>query len=337
MRYQRSVASVAVLAALTLTTGLAACSSGQAAGSTSDSGAVKIEVSTSGLGTVLYGLAQQVNAFGQQGIKVTEDQVDSGQESIAVQQLLVGRADFAFLTLPSVAAIDSQYVSKGQPAPLKVVAATPNVSNVVLSSKVKYTGLDSLRGLRIGIASVTSDHRINFDYYLSEHHTSTAALGIKYVPIGASDMPAALASGQIDGFIHSEPTATIATTQDHAKVAFRLGGVINQKATNVVVTPTTFLKSDPGTVRKLVDALQQTSKDFGTMPESKVVSAYASFAHAAPQLMRSVYEQKDFDPRLQPLRQAADAFWQVSFQPMVAQHLVTAKLTQNDVFDYDYS
>ena len=339
---------VVVAAATMFAASLVACSSGSKSsnagsggGSSSTSSgtpiSVKMEVLVSSLGTALHGIAEKRNTYAANGLNVIVESVNSGNETVAVQQLVQGRAEFAFVTSPAVATLDSAYVAKGQAAPLKVVAATANVSNVVLGSKVPYTDLNSLKGLKLGISSLTSDHRINLDYYLGQHGTNADQLGINFVAVPASDMPAALASGQIDGFVHSEPTTALAITQDHAHLAFSMGGEIQTKATSVLAVRTDYLKSNSDTIKRMVAALQQATKDYATMAEPDVVAVYASFIKSTPALMTQVYEQKDYNPGLEPLRTAADSFWKVALPSMKSQKLVTESLTQDDMFDYSYS
>lgn len=347
----RTVIIIMAVSTMFLGTAAACASSGdnQAAGTSGSDGAsgnsgssnsnvtVKIDVLESSLGTALFPIAQSLGAFKKQGITVKPTAIQSGQENNGVQELVQGRTDFAFITATSVAALDSAYVAKGEPAPLIAVAATRNVSNVVVSSKVDYTGLDDLRGLTIGVSHLTSAHRINFDYYLGQQGTSADKLGIKYVPVSGSDMPAALASGQIDGFIHSEPTTAIAVTKDNAKLAIKMGGPVHDQATSVLAVNSEYLAAHKDVVGRMVAALRSASERFPSLSDDKVAQIYAHYTSATPDLMKSVIAQKDFDPTLAPLHVAADAFWEVSVPPSISRHLIDPKLTEKDVFNYSFS
>jgi NitT/TauT family transport system substrate-binding protein len=299
---------------------------------------IRLEVLTSGLATTLHGIAEKVGAYQHEGLTVNAQEVKSGDSTIAVQELVQGRADAVFVNTESVASMDSSYVSKGQEAPLKVVAATGNVANLVLSPKVDYTGPASLKGLTLGVSNLFSIHRASFDYYLGTQGTSEEQLGIKLVPLGASDMPGALASNQIDGFLHSEPTTTIALGQSNAKLAVSMGGAVREAAANVIAVRTDYLKSHGDTVKKLVSALQYATDQFKTMSPSDVAAVYASYTDASPDLMTKVNQQQDhYNPGLLPLRPAADAYWQVQIPALLKQNAVTKDLTQDDMFDYSYS
>lgn len=326
---------VATSTALTL----AACSSGSgSANSSAAGGTLRLEVQKSGLATVLQGVADKVNAYEHEGLTVAVKGVKSGDEAVAVQELVQGRADAAFVSVPAVATLDSTYVSKGQSAPLKVVAATGNVSNIVLSPKIHYTGLDSLHGLTLGLSSLTSGHRVKLDYYLGTQGSSEQKLGLKFVALGSSEMPSALASGQIDGFVHSEPTTTIAITKDNAQLALSMGGAARDAAEEVIAVRADYLKSHGEQVKKLVSALQYATDQFQSMSESEIVDIYASYAGAPKDLMAAVYKQKDhFEPGLLPLQEAADAYWKVGIPAMKAKDEVTDTLAEKDIFDFTYS
>lgn len=299
---------------------------------------IRLLVLTSGLATALAGIADDANAYEREDVNVQTMPVKSGDSNIAVQQLLQGRADAAFVNAESVATLDSAYVAKGQPAPLKAVAATGNVSNVVLSKKIDYTGPNSLRGLTLGISAPTSIHRANLDYYLSTQGLSEKQLGLKFVSLGSSDMPTALASGQIDGFVHSEPTTTIALTKDNAQLALSMGGAVRKAAANLIAVRTDYLKSHGPLVKKLVAALQYATDRFHSMPQSDIVDVYAKYAGAPKPLMTAVYKQSDhYNPGLLPLRSAADAYWKVGIPAMKAQKQVTGDLAEDDMFDFTYS
>jgi NitT/TauT family transport system substrate-binding protein len=299
---------------------------------------VRLEVLTSGLATTLHGIAEKVNAYQHEGLTVNATEVKSGDSTIAVQELVQGRTDAVFVNTESVASLNSSYVSKGQEAPVKAVAATGNVANLVLSPKINYTGPTSLHGLTLGVSNLFSIHRASFDYYLGTQGTSEEQLGIKFVPLGASDMPGALASNQIDGFLHSEPTTTIALGNSDAKLALSMGGAVREAAANVIAVRTDYLKSHGDTVKKLVSALQYATDQFQKMSPPEIATVYASYTDASPELMTKVNEQQDhYNPGLLPLRASADAYWKVQIPALLKQNAVSGDLTQDDMFDYSYA
>lgn len=318
---------------------LPACSSDSPASSTNDGkDVVRMEILDSGLATVIHGVAEQVNAYGKNGIDVKVESIKSGDSSVAIQQLVQGRADVAFVNTESVATLDSAYIAKGVPAPLKAVAATGNVSNIVLSKKINYAGPESLKGLTLGVSSLTSIHRTSLDYYLREHGTSEKALGIKFVAVGSDEMPSALASGQLDGFLHSEPTTTIALQKSNAQLAATIGGDVRSQPPNVFAVNATYLKSHRQTVKKLVDSLQAASSQFKSLPASQIAKIYAKYLKSSQSLGLAVYKQKDhYDPTLQSLRPSAQAYWKVSVPGMKERALVTDKMQQDDMFDFSFS
>lgn len=309
---------------------------GSAAGAGGAAESVHMSVIRSSLFTAIHGIAESLGSYKKHGLSMDISYLGSGQETISVQQVIQGTVDMTLTSPPSVAALDSSYVVKGEPAPLKIIAAGTSTSNLVLAPKIKFNGLNSLHGLKIAVSSPTSGHRLHFDYFLKEHGTSSSKIGFTYVTVSSSDMPAALASGQIDGFIHSEPTTSLAITKDHAQLALRIGGVVGDDAADVLVAKAAYLKDHAEAARKVVAALKDASSKFSTMEESKIVKIYTDYIKSTPELMKAVYHQKTIDPELISLRRAAEAFWQVDIPPLVKQGLVSPKLKESDLFDFSF-
>lgn len=332
-----------LFAAAALSVSTAACGALDASNSdeTGSPSTIRLEVLTSGLATTLTEIADEVNAYDREGVKVQMVDVPSGDSTVAVQELLQGRVDVAYVNVESVLSLDSAYVSKGKEPPLKAVAVSGQVTNLVLSKKVPFTDLDDLHGLTIGVSSLQSLHRATFDYYLGTQGMKEDDLDLKFVPLDGGDMPSALASNQIDGFLHSEPTTAIALQQSNGKLALDLAGLsepIRQSAANAIVVRSDYLESNGDQVQKLVDALQYGSDQFQSMSVSKLAEIYARYTDSPVDLMRTVAEQKDYyDPTLRPLRASADAYWKVHVPFMQRQGLVSPNLSEDEVFDYTYS
>lgn len=316
----------------------AACSSGGGAtASANGMQTVKLAVTASSLETVIYAIAQHENTFAKHHVQVQLTKIQSGQEDIAMQQLIQGAVDFTLTAAADPITADSSFASQGGSPPLRIVAAGGNTTNVVLSSKIHYTGLDSLRGLKLAVTNPTANHRIQFEWYLNQHGTSSRQLGIKLVTVSSADMPAALASGQIDGFVHAEPTTSLAIQKDHARLAFNVTGAAQQAAAQALATRTSYIQSNRQVVQDVVDALQDASKDYSTLSEPAVVGIYATWLGADKSLMSSIYQRKAVDPRMTSLHQAANAFWTANRPAMVSQGTLGPKVTQGDLFDYSFS
>ena len=121
------------------------------------------------------------------------------------------------------------------------------------------------------------------DHPLGTQGTSEEQLGIKFVPLGASDMPGAHSPvHQIDGFLHSEPTTTIALGNSDAKLALSMGGAVREAAANVIAVRNDYLKSHGDTVKKLVSALQYATDQFQNMSPPDIAPVYASYTMHPP-------------------------------------------------------
>jgi NitT/TauT family transport system substrate-binding protein len=301
---------------------------------------IRLEVLTSGLATTLTEIAKAVNAYEREGISVEMVDVPSGDSTVAVQELLQGRVDAAYVNTESVLTLDSAYVAKGEEPPLVAVAATGQVTNLVLSKEVPYTGLEDLHGLSIGVSSLQSLHRATFDYYLSQQGMSEDDLDIKFVELDGSDMPSALASNQIDGFLHSEPTTAIALQQSNAQLAIDVAGSVNpirEAAANVIAVRTDYLESNREQVEKLVAAMAYASDQFPAFSVPKLAQIYARYTDSPVGLMTEVARQKDYyDPTLRPLRAAADAFWKVHVPFLLKEDLVSRDIAKEQVFDFSF-
>ena len=65
--------------------------------------------------------------------------------------------------------------------------------------------------LRIAVSSLSSVHLAFFrGYLLTEKKIALPSIGWRFLGIQAANMVPALWTGQIDGFLHSEPTTTLA-------------------------------------------------------------------------------------------------------------------------------
>ena len=100
------------------------------------------------------------------------------------------------------------------PAPLAVVSgANPGHTSLVLSNKLQPKTIDELfkQPLRIAVSSLSSVHLAFFrGYLITEKKMDLKAISWRFMGIEGANMVPALLTGQIDGFLHSEPTTTLA-------------------------------------------------------------------------------------------------------------------------------
>jgi ABC-type nitrate/sulfonate/bicarbonate transport system substrate-binding protein len=201
---------------------------------------VRIGVLHSSLVSVLHAVALANGDYGHNGLKVKETDFNSGDGSAGTESLLRGGLDVYIGTLAEITRIDAQAIAVHQSPPLAAVAAgNPSPSTLVLRDDIPFHSVADLKGLRLAVSSLGSDHLINFRYFLASKGLSTDSLGIRLVAIGGPDMPPALLSRQVDGFLHSEPTVTIAVLKAHGKVAMSrkdFGEAANAPALGIMVS-----------------------------------------------------------------------------------------------------
>ena len=93
------------------------------------------------------------------------------------------------------------------------MAANPGHTSLVLSNKLQPKTIDEIlkQPLRMAVSSLSSVHLAFFrGYLLTEKKLELKAIPWRFMGIDGSNMVPALLTAQIDGFLHSEPTTTLA-------------------------------------------------------------------------------------------------------------------------------
>jgi ABC-type nitrate/sulfonate/bicarbonate transport system substrate-binding protein len=166
------------------------------------------------LTTVIHEIAKRIGAYERNNLKVVEVRFKSGQTVEGVEQLWRGNLEFYMGGAPEVPRLNSRMIENGGPPPLAVVSgANRGHTSLVLSNKLQPKAIDEILGqpLRIAVSSLSSVHLAFFrGYLLTEKKLDLKAIGWQFLGIEASNMVPALLTGQIDGFLHSEPTTTLA-------------------------------------------------------------------------------------------------------------------------------
>jgi ABC-type nitrate/sulfonate/bicarbonate transport system substrate-binding protein len=166
------------------------------------------------LTTVIHEIAKRTGAYERHNLKVVETRFKSGQTVEGVEQLWRGNLDFYMGGAPETPRLNSRLIESGSPAPLAVVSgANPGHTSLVLSNKLNPKTIDEIlnKPLRIAVSSLSSVHLAFFrGYLLAEKKLELKAIAWQFMGIGGDNMVPALLTGQIDGFLHSEPTTTLA-------------------------------------------------------------------------------------------------------------------------------
>jgi ABC-type nitrate/sulfonate/bicarbonate transport system substrate-binding protein len=166
------------------------------------------------LTTVIHEIAKRTGTYEKHDLKVVETRFKSGQTVEGVEQLWRGNLDFYMGGAPEVPRLNSRLIESGSPAALAVVSGSnPGHTSLVLGNKLQPKTIDEIlkSPLRIAVSSLSSVHLAFFrGYLLAEKKLELKAIAWRFLGIDAGNMLPALLTGQIDGFLHSEPTTTLA-------------------------------------------------------------------------------------------------------------------------------
>jgi ABC-type nitrate/sulfonate/bicarbonate transport system substrate-binding protein len=166
------------------------------------------------LTTVIHEIAKRTGAYERHDLKVVETKFKSGQTVEGVEQLWRGNLDFYMGGAPETPRLNSRMIESGKEPPLAVVSgANRGHTSLVLSNKLQPKTIDDIlqQRLKIAVSSLSSVHLAFFRGYLhTEKKLEIDTIAWRFLGIEASNMVPALLTGQIDGFLHSEPTTTLA-------------------------------------------------------------------------------------------------------------------------------
>jgi NitT/TauT family transport system substrate-binding protein len=295
---------------------------------------IRIGVLRSGLFTVIHALALQGGYYRRNGLEPKVTELRSGDGMAGVESLLRGSLDVFIGTPVELTRVNAQAIAQSKEPPLAIVAAgAPNFTNLVLRKGIAYQNFTDLKGLRLGVSSPGSDHLVNFRHLLSEQGLTTEQLGIRILPLGSSNMLTAITSSQIDGFLHSEPTVSMALVKAQATLAIssKQFGVAGNSPGLSVNVARRWEQSHRENVERVVKSLWDASNDYKSMPEQKVLEVLQSYVSSEPEILALAY--RNFDPCLHDLKQMADAWWKVNVSAMMQRGEVVASLKPTDIFD----
>jgi NitT/TauT family transport system substrate-binding protein len=309
-----------------------------AAARAEDKTPIRLGVLHSSLFSVIHAVAQQRGYYARAGLEPTVREFRSGDGSAGLEAALRGDLDAYIGTLVEITRVDSAAIASGKGAPLAVVAAgVPGITTLVLRKDIPYSSPQDLKGLRIGVSSPGTNHLVIFRYFLGEKGLTTESIGMKLIRVGGSDMPSALLTNQIDGFLHSEPTVSTAIAKANAKIV--LGGsdlgIAGQSPNLSVNVRRDWMQKHRDVTQRLVRALEDASRDYRSIPKSEMLKIFSNYEHADDDVLALAYDH--LDPRLFNLRQMMEAYWTVSVAAMKQRGEVGDNLKPEDVFDLSFS
>lgn len=336
---QRSPMRVLCLALTAIALLAAGCSSdtgdNTASAGDGDQMNVRLGLLKSSMITALHGVAESHGTYEDHGLNVEVVGYESGQGSIQAQALLAGDIDVFYGSGIDIVSLDGASMAEGDEPQLSIIAAaTPGILSLVLRDDVSFSSVDDLAGLKIGVSSPGSFYIPIFEHYLFEQGTSVQELGIEYVTVDSGNMPSALVTRQIDGFLHSEPTSSIAINEADGQRALA-GSDFGEQAANISVTtlaaPNDWLDDNPEVAKALVGALNDASELYESMSKEEKTQALTDYVPVEPEIVDQVVDI--LDPTLVPLESAADAFWTISAPALKRQGAIPENMEADDVFD----
>jgi ABC-type nitrate/sulfonate/bicarbonate transport system substrate-binding protein len=294
------------------------------------------------LTTLIHGVAKSIGAYDKHNVKVVDQRFTSGQTIEGVQDLWQGNLDLYFGGGPEVVSLNSRAIESGRPAPLAVLSgANAGHTSFVLADAIKATTFDDLIGkpLRIAVSSPSSDHLALFHGWLRVDKKMTdQQLGWQFLPLDGADMPTALLTNQIDGFLHSEPTTTIAL----ANHAGRLFMSARNGDFGAQPPPMTFLmgrrdylKQQPDAVRSMLAALADANAYYAAAPKTEMIPLISQWSGTTPALLDMAYPR--IAPQMSMTHEQAEKWWSYVGQAMILRGEISKQIDPfKDVFELQY-
>jgi ABC-type nitrate/sulfonate/bicarbonate transport system substrate-binding protein len=293
------------------------------------------------LTTVIHAIAKKTGAYEKQGLNVVETKFKSGQTVEGVEQLWRGRLDFYMGGAPEAPRLNSRLIEDGKPAPLAVVSgANPGHTSFVLSTKLNPRNIDEIlqQPLRIAVSSLSSVHLAFFRGYLrTERKIELDSIKWRFLGMEAANMLPALLTNQIDGFLHSEPTTTLAIVNKSGHLfmqAARGDMGPNPPPATLMSSRRDYLAKNPEIARRFMRAIADANEAYAKAPGDMT----AIVAEWSGQDDKIVHQAQDrMNPTTHLTQEQAQKWWDFIGSVMVERGELSPKLKPfPDVFDLSF-
>jgi len=293
------------------------------------------------LTTVIHAVAKKTGAYERHDLDVIETKLKSGQTVEGVEQLWRGRLDFYMGGGPEVARLNSRLIESGRPAPLAVVSgANPGHTSLVLSSKLQPKVIDEIlqQPLRMAVSSLSSVHLVFFrDYLRTEKKLELDAIKWRFMGIEAANMLPALLTGQIDGFLHSEPTTTLAIVNGSGHLFMQAAhgdmGPDPPPAT-LLSSRRDYLGQNPEIARRFMRAIADANAAYARAPD-EMTSVIAEWSGQDDKIIHAAQDR--MNPTTHLTQAQAQKWWDFIGSTMVERGELSPKLRPfTDVFDLSF-
>ena len=291
--------------------------------------------------SVIHAIAKKIGAYERQNLIVVESHFKSGQATAGIEQLWRGNLEFYMGGAPEIPRLNSRLIESGGVPPLAVVSGTnPGHTSLVLSNKLKPRSLDELlaQRLRIAVSSLSSVHRAFLRGYLRlERKVDLDALPWRFVSVDGGNMISALITDQIDAFLHSEPTTTLAIVNNagHLFLQAARGDMgPNPPPNSFLTTRRDFLTQKPDVVRRFLRAIFDANAAYESSKED-MVATMAEWSGTDEKVIRAAAER--MNPSARMTRQQAQRWWDFIGAAMIERGEIVATMDPfRDVFEFGY-
>jgi NitT/TauT family transport system substrate-binding protein len=290
------------------------------------------------LTTVIHEIAKRTGAYQRHNLNVVETRFKSGQTVEGVEQLWRGNLDFYMGGAPEVPRLNSRLIEAGSPPALAVVnGANPGHTSLVLSNKLQPKTIDDIlnQPLRIAVSSLSSVHLAFFrGYLITEKKMELKSIAWKFLGIEGSNMVPALLTGQIDGFLHSEPTTTLAIVNGagHLFMQAARGDMgPNPPPATLMSSRRDYIKDKNEIAKRFMLAIFDANAAYAKSPK-EMIPAIAEWSGEDDKIIAAAQERMNPTTRLTQAQ--AQKWWNFIGTAMVERGELSPKLKPfPDVFD----
>jgi ABC-type nitrate/sulfonate/bicarbonate transport system substrate-binding protein len=291
--------------------------------------------------SVIHAIAKKTGAYQRHNLDVIEVPFKSGQATAGVEALWRGSLDFYMGGAPEIPRLNSRVMEDGGTPPLAVVSGTnPGHTSLVLANAVQPSGLDDLlrRNLRVAISSPSSVHRAFLRGYLKvEKDIDLDHVPWRFLNVDAGNMIPALMTGQIDGFLHSEPTTTLAIVNKagHLYMQGARGDMgPNPPPNSFLTTRRAFLAKSPDVARRFLAAIFDANQTYENHRE-KMIPMMAEWSGMDEKVVAAAAER--MNPSARMTRQQAQRWWDFIGTAMIERGEIARRMDPfRDVFELGY-
>jgi len=293
------------------------------------------------LTTVIHAIAKKTGAYERHNLNVVETKFKSGQTVEGVEQLWRGRLDFYMGGAPEVPRLNSRLIESGRPVPLAVVSgANPGHTSLVLGNKLQPKVIDEIlkQPLRIAVSSLSSVHLAFFRGYLrTEKKLELDAIGWRLLGVEAANMLPALLTGQIDGFLHSEPTTTLAIVNKagHLFMQAARGDMgPNPPPATLMSSRRDYLAKNPDIARRFMRAIADSNEAYARAPDD-MTAVIAEWSGQDDKIIHAAQDR--MNPTTHLTQAQAQKWWDFIGSVMVERGELSPKVKPfPDVFDLSF-